>query len=51
MRILTLNTWHNSGPWRQRRDALVQGIIQYAPDILLLQELFDADWSEELQSR
>jgi endonuclease/exonuclease/phosphatase family metal-dependent hydrolase len=51
MRILTLNTWHNSGPWRQRRDALVQGMIQYAPDILLLQELFDADWSEELQSR
>jgi|SoiMethySBSTD1v2_1073268.scaffolds.fasta_scaffold43494_6 endonuclease/exonuclease/phosphatase family metal-dependent hydrolase len=51
MRILTLNTWHNNGPWRQRRDALVQGIVQYAPDILLLQELFDADWSNELQAR
>ena len=51
MRILTLNTWHNNGPWRQRRDALVHDVIQYAPDILLFQELFDADWSKELQAR
>ncbi len=51
MRVLTLNTWHNNGPWQQRRDALLQGIAQYAPDILLLQELFDADWSNELQAR
>jgi endonuclease/exonuclease/phosphatase family metal-dependent hydrolase len=51
MRILTLNTWHNNGPWLQRRDALLQGIVHYAPEILLLQELFDADWSNELQAR
>ena len=51
MRILSLNTWHNNGPWLQRRDALIQGIVQYAPDILLFQELFDADWSRELQER
>jgi exonuclease III len=51
MHILTLNTWHNNGPWLQRRDALIQGILQYAPDILLLQELFDTDWSRELQAR
>jgi endonuclease/exonuclease/phosphatase family metal-dependent hydrolase len=51
MRVLTLNTWHNNGPCLQRRDALLQGIVQYAPDILLLQELFDADWSKELQAR
>lgn len=51
MRILTLNTWHNNGPWLQRRDALIQGIVRYAPDILLFQELFDADWSKELRAR
>jgi endonuclease/exonuclease/phosphatase family metal-dependent hydrolase len=51
MRILTLNTWHNNGPWLQRRDLLIQGIIQYSADILLFQELFDADWSKELQAR
>ena len=51
MRILTLNTWHNNGPWLQRRDALIQGIVRYAPDILLFQELFDAGWSKELQAR
>jgi len=51
MRILTLNTWHNNGPWLQRRDALIQGIVQHSPDILLFQELFDADWSKELQAR
>jgi endonuclease/exonuclease/phosphatase family metal-dependent hydrolase len=51
MRILTLNTWYNNEPCLQRRDALLQGIVQYAPDILLLQELFDADWSNELQAR
>ena len=42
MRILTLNTWYNNEPCLQRRDALLRGIVQYAPDILLLQELFDA---------
>jgi len=51
MRILTLNTWHNNGPSLQRRNALIQGIIQYSPDILLFQELFDGDWSKELQTR
>jgi endonuclease/exonuclease/phosphatase family metal-dependent hydrolase len=51
MRILTLNTWHNNGPSSQRREALVERSIQYAPDILLFQELFDTDWSKELQAR
>ena len=51
MRILTLNTWHNNGPSLQRRNALIQGIVQYSPDILLFQELFDRDWSKELQTR
>ncbi|HEX7231245.1 MAG TPA: endonuclease/exonuclease/phosphatase family protein [Candidatus Binatia bacterium] len=51
IRILTLNTWHNHRPWQQRRNALVQGIVQYAPDILLFQELFDTNWSNELQAR
>lgn len=51
MRILTLNTWHNNGPWLERRGALIQGMVQYSPDILLFQELFDLDWSKELQAR
>jgi len=51
MRILTLNTWHNNGPSLQRRAVLIQGIVQYAPDILFLQELFDTDWSRQLQAR
>jgi hypothetical protein len=51
MRILTVNTWHNNGPWPQRRDALIEGIVHYSPDILLFQQLFDADWSKELQAR
>lgn len=40
MRILTLNTWKCDGAYRQRLQAMAQGLAALAPDVILLQEVF-----------
>lgn len=48
MKILTLNTWQKSGPWEQRWKIILQGLNEYDPDIVAFQELFDADWRDQV---
>lgn len=39
LRVLTLNLWHRSGDWPARREAIVRGISQLAPDVVGFQEV------------
>lgn len=41
LRILTLNVWNLSGPWRERRDAIVAWLRRLDADIVCLQEIVD----------
>lgn len=51
MKILTLNTWQERGPWRERWEITLEGLDKIQPDIIAFQELFNPSWSEEVQRR
>ncbi len=51
MKILTLNTWNNSGPWQQRWRVILEGIARYQPDIIAFQEVFDTTWRDTIADR
>ena len=51
MKILTLNTWHKSGPWRERWEVISAGLYDLEPDIVAFQELFTEDQTREVQER
>lgn len=40
MRIITLNTWKNEGPYERRLDLMAEGLAALAPDVVCLQECF-----------
>lgn len=40
MRIVTLNTWKNEGPYLRRLDLMARGLAALAPDVVCLQECF-----------
>lgn len=48
MKILTLNTWQKSGPWRERWRVIVEGIRHHQPDVIAFQEVFDAHWRDTI---
>lgn len=39
MRIATLNIWHRSNPWNERKAAILKELAELSPDILGLQEV------------
>ena len=43
LRILTLNIWNRQGPWDQRLARIREGIAQYKPDLVGLQEVLSHD--------
>lgn len=43
MRIVTLNTWKNEGLYERRLALMAEGLGELAPDIVCLQECFQAD--------
>lgn len=49
MKILTLNTWQEKGPWQDRWKLIVQGIHKMKPDIIGFQEVFNEAWAKEIQ--
>ena len=49
MKILTLNTWQERGPWRLRWKLIVGGIQEMRPDVVAFQELFNPDWAQGLK--
>ena len=51
MKILTLNTWQEMGPWQDRWEVTFQGLKQFCPDIAGFQELFNPSWAREIRKR
>lgn len=51
MKILTLNTWHKSGPWQERWRVIFEGIRHHQPDVIALQEVFDEAWCNTVADR
>lgn len=49
MKILTLNTWQERGPWQSRWEMILEGVRQIKPDILAFQELFNESWALEVR--
>ncbi|HUQ40282.1 MAG TPA: endonuclease/exonuclease/phosphatase family protein [Acidimicrobiales bacterium] len=39
LRVMTLNIWNLSGPWRERREEIAVWIGRLAPDVVCLQEV------------
>jgi endonuclease/exonuclease/phosphatase (EEP) superfamily protein YafD len=51
VKILTLNTWQERGPWRDRWELILKGLKQYDADIVGFQEVFNMEWAEEARRR
>ncbi len=51
MKILSLNTWQERGPWRDRWEVTFEGLRNIQPNITAFQEVFKADWAKEIQKR
>ncbi len=51
MKILTLNTWQEKGPWKERWNIILKGLEEHRPDIAAFQEVFNRDWAEEVRAR
>lgn len=51
MKILTLNTWQERGPWRERWGLILKGLKAYDADIVGFQEVFNMDWAREVRER
>jgi beta-glucosidase len=51
MKILTLNTWQERGPWRERWNLIFRGLREYDADIIGFQEVFNMDWAREIRER
>ena len=41
LRVLTLNIWNLSGPWKERREEIVTAVRELDADIVCLQEIVD----------
>ncbi len=51
MKILTLNTWQERGPWQERWEVILEGMERFHPNIVAFQELFNPSWAQEIQKR
>lgn len=47
MKVLTLNTWQEKGPWQARWEVIAGGLAQFQSDIVGLQEVFNPDWLKD----
>ena len=50
MKILTLNTWSDNGPFEIRRRLILSELKQLKPDVLCLQEVFQAGFADEIKT-
>lgn len=48
LRLLTLNIWHDQGPWEQRRARIRQWIDRLDPDVVALQEVLQGPGQDQL---
>jgi len=49
LKILTLNTWQERGPWQSRWKMILEGVRQIKPDIIAFQELFNDSWALQVR--
>lgn len=49
MKILTLNTWQERGPWRDRWKLIFAGLRSHSPDVVLFQEVFNPCWAQKVK--
>ena len=49
MKIITLNTWGNSGPYEERWSFFLEELVTDKPDILCLQEVFSSALVEKVK--
>ena len=51
MKILTLNTWQERGPWQIRWQVILEGLERFQPDIVGFQEGFNLRWAQEIKKK
>lgn len=51
MKILTLNTWQEMGPWQKRWEVIFSAIENLKPDVIGFQEVFNPDWAQTIVKR
>ena len=51
MRVLTLNTWQERGPWRERWELVFEGLKTLQPEVVLFQEVFNPQWVKDIAKR
>ncbi len=51
MKILTLNTWQERGPWRERWERIFRGLREYDAEVVGFQEVFNREWALEIRER
>jgi len=51
MKVLTLNTWQERGPWQERWEVIFEGLQILQPDLVFFQEVFNSDWLQEVSRR
>lgn len=51
MKILTLNTWQEKGPWERRWEIILESLKSLKPDIICFQEVFNPKWVKEVMRR
>lgn len=51
MKVLTLNTWQERGPWKERWEVTFEGLKTFQPDLIFFQEIFNPNWIKEISIR
>jgi len=51
MKILTLNTWNEEGPWHRRWELILNEMRILRPDLVAFQELISADWAMQIADK
>jgi len=51
VKVLTLNTWQERGPWKERWEVVFEGIKTLQPDLIFFQEVFNPEWIKQIASR
>jgi len=46
--VLTLNLWHDSGPWPARAERIRAWVDRLAPDLIAFQEVLRVPWRDQL---
>ena len=51
MKIITLNTWQEKGPWQRRWEMILRGVCEQDPDVICFQEVFNSAWAVSLSGK